>query len=392
MDRRRFLETAGAGGLALVAGCSAEQVETEGSTGAPADGGTETRTATGTESETGTTTGSATAGDETLVVAAYPAFVDAPSTSPGAWLKRRFEEETGATLRYETPDNELNYYIERARQGADFDADVYVGLDTSGLIRVDEQQGSGQFTDPLFAEAGDLAGSDRVKEGLRFDPEGRAVPFDTGYVSLVWNATADGGEFTAPETFESLLDPAYEGDLIAQNPTSSTTGQAFMLHTIERFGADGYLDYWADLRDNDVVVLGSWEDAYAAYESDEAPMVVSYSTDQVYANREDQDLQRHRIRFLNDQGYANPEGMARFADADAPDLARRFMEFALTPEIQAGIAQRNVAFPAIEDAPLPDEYAEYAKEPAEAVTFTYEELKGNLGTWTDDWARRFASG
>ena len=393
MNRREFLRTAGAGGVALVAGCQAERTGTDTPTGTTADdGATGTTSAGETGTTEGTTTGSATDGSDTLVVATYPPFVDAPSTSPGGWLKERFEAETGATLQYQTPDNELNYYIERARQGADFDADVYVGLDTGMLIRVDEQQGGGQFTDPLFVEAGDLEGGDRVKEGLRFDPQGRAVPFDTGYVSLVWNATMDDGEFVAPETFEGLLEDEYEGDLVAQNPTSSSTGEAFMLHTIQRFGADGYLDYWADLRDNGVSVLGNWEDSYAAYSNGEAPMVVSYSTDQVYAHREGQDLQKHQIRFLNDQGYANPEGMARFREADAPDLARRFMEFVLRPEIQAGIAQRNVAFPAIEDAPLSEEYGEYAKEPPEPVTFTYEELKGNVGTWTDQWARRFASG
>ena len=390
MDRRRFLKTAGAGGLALVAGCSAEQVGTDSPTDATAEGATGTTPA---ETGGGTTTGSTTSSaPDTLVVATYPPFVDAPSTSPGGWLKRRFEEEFDATLEYQTPDNEINYYIERARQGAEFDADVYLGLDTGMLIRVDGQRGSGQFTDPLFVEAGDLDGGDRVKEGLRFDPQGRAVPFETGYISLVWNATAEDGEFVAPETFEGLLDPTYEGDLIAQNPASSSTGEAFMLHTIKRFGEDGYLDYWADLRDNGVSVLGNWSDSYAAYENGEAPMIVSYSTDQVYAHREDQDLQRHQIRFLNGQGYANPEGMARFRAADAPDLARRFMEFVLRPEVQAGIAQRNVAFPAIADAPLSEEYAKYAKQPPEPVTFTYEELKGNVGEWTDQWARRFASG
>ena len=165
-----------------------------------------------------------------------------------------------------------------------------------------------------------------------------------------------------------------------------------MLHTVDAFGEDGYLDYWERLQDNGITVLGNWSDSYSAYLNEEAPMVVSYSTDQVFASAEGQDLQKHQIRFLNDQGYANPEGMARFASSDAPRLARRFMEFVLRPEIQAGIAQRNVAFPAITDAPLPEDYAQYAQEPAEAVTFTYDELEANLSTWTDQWARRFAGG
>ncbi|MFC7135770.1 thiamine ABC transporter substrate binding subunit [Halobaculum litoreum] len=385
-SRRRFLRVAGAAGVAGLAGCAAEPVEDGPSDSAGGTSDDEVTTA-------GTTTGEPTAAmADTLVVATYPPFVDAPSTSPGAWLKEEFESAFDATLVYQTPDSELNYYIERAVQGVDFEADVYVGLDTGQLIDADGKRGEGQFTDPLFAEAGDAAGLDRVKEGLRFDPQNRVVPFDTGYVSLVWNATMDDGEFVAPETFEEAATAPYANDLIAQNPTTSSTGEAFMLHTVDAFGEDGFLDYWSRLQDNGVTVLGDWSSSYSAYLNEEAPMVVSYSTDQVFASAEGQDLDKHQIRFLNDQGYANPEGMARFAASDAPRLARRFMEFVLRPEIQAGIAQRNVAFPAITDAPLPDDYAQYAKEPAEAVTFTYDDLEANLSTWTDQWSRRFAGG
>jgi thiamine transport system substrate-binding protein len=363
MDRRRFLKTAGAGTVAVLAGCSA----------APAD-------ESGTE--TGTTTGSA--GDaETLVVGTYSAFVDAPSSSPGAWLKQQFEKEFDATLVWQTPSNELNYYIERQLQNVDAEADVYVGLDTNMLIQIDEKLDSALF-DSLDSGALDRQGE--IKESLQFDPQGRAVPYDTGYISLVYDET----QLTAPKTFEGLTKDEFSGDFIVQNPTSSATGKAFLLHTIKAKGEDGYADYWQRLKDNDVRVLGSWDSAYNAYSEGEAPIVVSYSTDQVYANRYDQNMKKHQIRFLNDQGYANPEGMARFADTDKPELARKFMEFMLRPEVQAEIAVRNVQFPATTTAELPETFDKYAKEPPEAVTFTYDELQGNLGPWTEEWARLFA--
>jgi thiamine transport system substrate-binding protein len=187
------------------------------------------------------------------------------------------------------------------------------------------------------------------------------------------------------------LESEHAGELIVQNPTSSATGQAFLLHTVAAKGEEGYLDYWEALKENDVRVLGNWEDAYNAYSNGEAPMVVSYSTDQVYANRYDEPMAEHQIRFLNDQGYANPEGMARFAGSDRTERVNEFMDFVLTPEVQAEIAVRNVQFPATTTAELPAEFAEYAHEPPEAVTFTYDELKGSLGEWTDAWARAFAS-
>jgi len=375
IDRRRFIQTAGAAGVTLLAGCSADEVDS------PTD-------TTSTEPTESTTVGTSRNSD-TLVVATYSSFIDAVSTSPGGWIKQQFESEFDADLIWQTPPNELDQYIQRANADVSIDADVYVGLNVDGLIRLDDNLEG----DALFAEAPSLAGQDSVKEGLSFDPQDRAVPYDTGYVSLVWNATADDGEFVAPETFDGLLESEYAGELLAQNPASSATGRAFLLHSIKAKGEENYLDYWRDLQENDVRVLDSWGDAYGAYSNDEAPMVVSYSTDQVYANRSDQNMDRHQIRFLNDQGYANPEGMAQFANTDSPDLAQSFMSFMLRPEVQAQIAARNVAFPAVTNAAFGDEqgeYEQYAQVPPEAVSFTYDELKGNVQGWIDEWSRQIA--
>ncbi|TKX76088.1 thiamine ABC transporter substrate-binding protein [Halorubrum sp. GN11_10-6_MGM] len=396
--RRRFLTATGAAGAVALAGCSAERVDDGGGDGT--DGGNETD---GGDTNGGDGDGGDGGDDETptLTVATYTNFIDAPSVSPGEWLKEEFESRYDATLEWATPDNEVNYYIERAASGAGIDADLYVGLTTEDLVRVDDE-----LDGDLFAEAGEFEGRDRVRSGLRFDPFERAVPYDTGYVSLVYDGTAT----EAPETFEGLLDDEHAGALIAQNPGGSSTGRAFLLHTIDRFGdggvasdgdgeavegADGdpdydYLDYWADLQANDVRVLGTWDDAYTAWSNGEAPIVVSYSTDQVFADMEGADLEEHQIRFLNDQAYANPEGMAVFADADEPELAREFMSFMLEPEVQGEIAQRNVAFPATDDAELPSDYAELAQAPADPVTFSYDQLRGNVDAWVEAWERQFA--
>ena len=368
MRRRTFLRAVGAGGVAGLAGCTGG--------GGDSNGGS-----------TGTATGSAASSAPELVVGTYGTFVDAPSTSPGQWIKETFESEFDATLRFATPDSEINYYIERANRGVEVDADVYAGVRVRDLIRIDER-----LDDGLFTPVDGIPGQGDVKSDIQFDPSGRVVPFATGYVSLVYDKTqGEDGDYSAPETFEGLLDPEYEGDLLAQNPAASTTGRLFLLHTIQAFGRDGYLDYWADLQDNGARVLGSWSDSYTAYQEEEAPMVVSYSTDQVYAARSDEDLDQHQIRFLNDQGYADAEGMALFEGADNPELARSFVEFMLRPDVQGEIAQQWVSFPATTTADLPESFATYAKEPPEGVTFTYDALRDNLSTWIEAWERQFAS-
>jgi thiamine transport system substrate-binding protein len=313
-------------------------------------------------------------GDGVVTVATYSSFVDGEDPV-GPWLKEAFEADHDAEIEFETPSNGVNQYIQRAKQDAGIEADCYVGLNVDELIRIDEE-----LDDPLFDSLdGDLERSDRIRDELRFDPEGRAVPYDTGYISLVYDETeAD------PETFEDLTAEENRGDLIVQNAQNSDPGRAFLLWTIKQFGPDGYLEYWEALQDNEVRILGSWDDAYNAYRAEEAPMVVSYSTDQVYYG----DTPRHQVAFLNDQGYANPEGMARFADAGDPEATRAFMEFVLTPEAQGQIAQKNVQFPAVDDADLDEEFEQFAHVPPEPVTFTYQELAGNLEGWVEDWARQ----
>ncbi|MFB6353206.1 MAG: thiamine ABC transporter substrate binding subunit [Halobacteriales archaeon] len=377
MNRRDFLRRAGAAATVTLAGClggdgtPTEPAETASPTGAP-------DTTTG-----GATTGTASPTPHgTLTVATYSSFTG--EGTAGTWLKGQFEAEyPGVTVEFVTPQSGLNQYIQRAQQGAPIDADLYVGLNTGELVRADRE-----LDQDLFAVVEDeLDRADTVKEALRIDPDGRAIPYDTGYISLVYNAH----EVENPGTFDALLEPAYENALITENAQQSDPGRAFLLWTIINEGAEGYLDYWQGLLENGVTIMSDWEPAYNAYLAGEAPIVVSYSTDQVYYHGEGVDMQKHQVGFLNDQGYANPEAMALFAASDQPALGKRFMEFVLRPESQAGIAVRNVQFPAVEGVDPGEEFSKYAYEPPEPVTFTYEELAGNVTEWVDAWARQVAS-
>jgi len=360
MKRRAFLRAAGAAGVAAVAGCS----------GPAGDANTTTGTVTDTR---------------TLQVGTYEPFVDSPSVSPGPWLKDAFERaHDDVEIEWLTPDSGLNYFIQQQQYGDGVEADLYVGLNADDMVKVDRAVSDAQLFDALPADALDH-GAD-VDDALRFDPDGRAIPYDTGYISLVY----DEGQIDAPTSFEDLSAPAYEGSLLLQNAQTSDPGRAFLLWTIKNRGPDAYLDYWETLLENGARILGDWNAAYTAYSNEERPAVVSYSTDQVYAHRNDQDMSRHQIAFLDDQGYAVPEGMARFADASHPDLAARFLDFVLSPRAQAEIAVRNVAFPANTATDPPADFADYAHRPPETVTHSYEALAGSLDDWVQSWAQTVA--
>ncbi|MDZ7849910.1 MAG: thiamine ABC transporter substrate-binding protein [Halodesulfurarchaeum sp.] len=371
MKRRTFIKSTGAAGVAAFAGCAGPEGGSDGG-----GNGTTTGTSGGTDDLSGT-----------LRVATYEPFIDAPSVSPGEWVKNNFESAyPEATIEWLTPDSGLNHFIQQAQYDDRVEADVYVGLNADDLVRVDDKLGETALFDPI--PGGELSNGDSVIDDLRFDPAGRAVPYDTGYISLVY----DESEIDEPRTFEDLTDPAFEDALLLQNAQTSDPGRAFLLWTIANRGEQDYLDYWQALVDNGARVLGDWNAAYTAYSNEERPAVVSYSTDQVYANRYDEDMTRHQIAFLDDQGYAVPEGMARFADAAKPELATAFLDFMLEGETQSEIAVRNVGFPATTTANPPADFAEFAHRPPETVTHTYEELAGSMDGWVSAWAEQIAGG
>jgi thiamine transport system substrate-binding protein len=322
-------------------------------------------------------------------VATYDSMVNGENPA-GPWLKEAFEEEyPDAELTWTVPENGINEYIDREQRGAEIDADVYLGANVDDLVRVDDNLDESGLLRELNVDRIDRAG--RIRDGLDMgDPHGRVLPYDTGYICLVYDETV----VDEPETLDDLTEPAYEDALLAQNAQQSDPGQAFLLWTIDAYGEDGYLDYWQGLEENGVRVLKGWSESYTgSYMKGDRPMVVSYSTDQVYANRFDYDMSRHQVAFPNDQGYANPEGMGIFEGASELDLAYEFIDFALSNEAQAVIAQRNVQFPAVADeyVDLNDEFDQYAHVPPEAVTIGYDALRGSLEGWVEDWARQFAS-
>ena len=369
MHRRAFLATGAGAVTAGLAGCTAEQ------TGGDDDGGDDGATDGGTTGEVEE--------DPTLTIATYDTLIDAPTTSPGEWIKDEFEARHDVELEWAVPDGEVNHYIQEYDAGVDLEPEVYLGLKPSDLYRVDDS-GVDLFSP---TDRNVLEHAARIDESFEFDPDGRVIPTYQNFCAIVY----DGRNIDEPEGFEDLLDPMYEGEIGIPNPMDSDTGEMFLLSTIKEFGPDGYLDYWEDLLEENAVVLSSWSEMYPQFEANELNVVVSFSNDRVYADMAGNDMDKHRVTFLEDTGYANLNGMARFATGSDDELAHAFMDFILEDETQRAIAELNVTGP-VTDVEPPETYREFAKEPGEIVHFEYPELREHRSTWLEDWERQVAGG
>jgi thiamine transport system substrate-binding protein len=351
-------------------------------------GGEDTTTSTsgdGTSTTTGGTTATESGEPPTLRMGTTEAYVGAVSTSAGGWVEEAFESEYDVDFEWVVRDNELNDFVRRKQQGVDLGADGYVGVTPTGLVRADRE-----LDESLFAgfDTGGVDNTDDVVDAYWFDPERRVLPTGASYVCIVY----DEDEVDEPESLDDLTREPWADSLILPSPQNTVTGLSFLLWTVHEYGTDGYLDYWERLLDNGLRTTGSWNAAYSAYSNEEAPMVMSYSTDQVYASQaEDTDMRRHQIAFPNDQGYAYVSGTARFADAGKEELVHEFANFMLDAKTQQTTAVKNVGIPTVTDASLPEDVRQYAHVRAETVQYDYDALRENLDDWRGTVSQRIAN-
>ncbi|WP_312910776.1 extracellular solute-binding protein [Natronosalvus caseinilyticus] len=106
------------------------------------------------------------------------------------------------------------------------------------------------------------------------------------------------------------------------------------------------------------------------------------------------DPDQYQVTYLDEEAYAEPLQMAIFENAINVDLAYTFLEFALSPEIQAGLAPRLGQYPVRPIAELEfseefDVYADHAEDPPSVVTFSYETRRDDLPAWRGAWEEEF---
>ncbi|RME71493.1 MAG: thiamine ABC transporter substrate-binding protein [Chloroflexi bacterium] len=264
-------------------------------------------------------------------------------------------------------------------------ADVFFGVDNTFLSRALE---AGIF-EPYASPA--LEG---IPDELELDPEHRLLPVDYGDVCLNYDiAWFQEHNLTPPAKLEDLTRPEYKGLLVVENPATSSPGLAFMLATIGHFGEEGWLDYWAALRDNDVLVTSGWEDAYWGQSTwageGDRPIVVSYATSpaaEVYFS--EGKLSEPPTGNVLGAGscFRQIEFVGILAGTQNRDLAEKLVDFMLSQRFQEDIPVQMFVFPALADAALPDFY-QWAERPAEPAYVDAAAIQANRETWIQQWTK-----
>lgn len=265
-------------------------------------------------------------------------------------------------------------------------ADLFFGVDNTFLSRALAGDVFAPYASPQLAQ---------IPDELELDPEHRLLPVDVGYVNL----NADATYFTEnnlplPQTLEDLTNPAYKGLLVVMNPATSSPGLAFLLATINHFGEEGYLDFWAGLRANDVLITNGWSEAYFDHftvgsgGNGDRPLVVSYTTsppaDVLYAT--DGRTEPASVNLNLDGGvFRQIEFVGVLQGAKNPELAQKFIDFMLSEAFQADMPLQMFVYPAVPTTPLPDLFAQFAEQPTVAGQLDAAAIDANREQWIEAW-------
>ncbi len=230
-----------------------------------------------------------------------------------------------------------------------------------------------------------------VPERYQLDPGFRALPVDVGDVCLNYDvAYFDEEDVDLPSDLADLTDPAYEGQLVVQNPATSSPGLAFLLATIERFGEDGYLDFWEELVANDVVVTDGWSEAYydefSGAGDGTRPLVVSYASSppaEVYFAEEEPD--RAPTGVIEASCFRQIEFVGILATTEHEAEAREFVDFLLSVRFQEDLPLTMFVFPVNEQAELPEVFIEHAVRPDDPLQIDPEVIGANREGWIQEW-------
>jgi len=295
-----------------------------------------------------------------------------------------FEAEHGARVQL-LPAGDAGSMVNQAILTADAPlADALFGVDSTFLSRA--------LAADIF-EPYTSAALEGVPAELQLDPEGRVTPVDFGDVCLNLDRAAfEEGGLPWPETLEDLADPALAGQLVVQNPATSSPGLAFLLATVAYFGEDGWGDYWTDLRENDVAVEAGWSEAYyggfsgGAGEGDR-PIVVSYAAspaaEVIYGD--DPEAEVSPTVAIEAGCFRQIEFAGILRGAEQPELAGALIDYLLSPEVQAQIPLAMFVNPARADVALPAAFESHALVPEAPLALDPALIDAEREAWISEW-------
>lgn len=187
------------------------------------------------------------------------------------------------------------------------------------------------------------------------------LPFDYGVFAFIADRQAlRSMGLTIPRSLRDLLKPEWKRNFILEDPRTSTPGLAFVLYSQNVVPFD---HFWKKLKQQWLTVSPGWAQAYGLFLKKEAPLVWSYTTSQAYHQEHGDDPNARRYEaVLFDEGQPlQIEGAALgkgvVSSPEKLQLAKNFLNFLISPEVQSQIPRKNWMFPVSKHTALPRSFS-----------------------------------
>ena len=262
-------------------------------------------------------------------------------------------------------------------------ADVFYGVDNNFLSRALTEGIFEVYESPLLAE---------IPAEFKLDPENRALPVDYGDVCLNYDPSfLNENDLPFPNSLEDLTDSKYKGLVAVQNPATSSPGLAFLLATIGHFGPDGYLEFWQNMVENDLLVVNDWESTYYTEFSrwgGPRPIIVSYSSSpafEVLYAEEPMDTPPTLVLSAPETCYRQIEFVGILNGTENRELAEKWIDFMLSTDFQEDIPLQMFVFPVNPAAVLDDVFTQFL--PAEIIPafVSPDDISAHREEWIQAW-------
>lgn len=258
--------------------------------------------------------------------------------------------------------------------------DVVFGIDNAFASRVT----GADVLEPTDTEL--PAGADEF--ALPGDQADLLTPVDQGSVCV--NVDSDwfaAQKLAPPKTLEDLTRPKYADLFVTPGATSSSPGLAFLLATIDEYGAD-WPAYWQRLMANGARLTSGWEDAYftdftGGSNKGTRPIVVSYDSSPAFTV--DESGKQSSTAALLDTCFQQVEYAGALKDAENPEGARAVLDWLHSPEVQAALPNSMYVFPVAADTKLPPAWARFAKPPEDPTTMDPARIAESRQDWLTRW-------
>jgi thiamine transport system substrate-binding protein len=314
--------------------------------------------------------------DVTVTIVAYESF------TPPEGIFDAFTKETGISVRIVAAGDAGEMIAKATLTAGNPEGDVMWGVDNTLLSRALDAD----VFDPYVSEV------DGLDPDLVATAADVVTPVDYGDVCVNYDvARLEQLGIDPPTSFDDLASPDYRGLLVTPSALTSSTGLAFLLGTIAD-DPDGWQQTWRDLRDNEVLVVGGWYEAYyiefSRYGGDR-PLVVSYASSPpaeiLFADPPLPDGSPAPTAVVTSTCFRQIEYAGVLRGSAHVDEARALVDFLVSPAFQESMPESLFVFPANRRATLPDTFVTYVQPVADPLVMDPATIATSRDTWLEEW-------